>query len=389
MKYRVKTLNNISDIINTKLRADRYDISDEETNPDAILVRSAAMHDMEFGPELLAIGRAGAGVNNIPVDVCADKGIVVFNTPGANANAVAELVMAALLLTGRDVISGIQWARTLRGKGAEVAKLVEKGKSQFTGPEVRGKTLGVLGLGGIGAIVANAASRGLKMRVLGYDPFISAEQAWKLSTSVEKAGSLDELLAQSDFLTVHIPLNDKTRGTFNASSIGKMQDGAVLLNFSRGEIADAQAVLDALHSGKLRRYVTDFPCDELLDEEKAVCIPHLGASTPESEENCAGMAAEEIRDYLETGSILHSVNYPDIALDRPDGVRLIVLHENVPNMVNSISAVVSEESINIEAMQNKSRQSKAVTVMELSGRPSDKAQAKLGALEGVHRVRVL
>ena len=385
--YKIQTLNAISDIIHTQLSADKYTVSKDEPVPDAILVRSAAMHDMEFNKELLAIGRAGAGVNNIPLDKCAKEGIVVFNTPGANANAVAELVICGLLMSGRNIAGGIEWAKTLKGQGDEVGKLVEKGKSQFVGPEMRGKTLGVIGLGAIGAIVANAASRGLGMNVIGYDPFISVESAWSLSTTMHRAASADDVIAQADYITFHIPLNDKTRGTINAEMIAKMKDGAGILNFSRGELANAEDVKAALASGKLSSYVTDFPSDAMLGVDKVVCIPHLGASTPESEENCARMAAAEIRDYLETGSIHNSVNYPEVQLTEPDAVRVLVLHENIPNMISTITATASKEGINIENMINKSKKEMAVTVMEMAVMPSAHALETLSELTGSIRIR--
>ena len=385
--YKIQTLNAISDVIHTQLN-ENYAVSKDEANPDAILVRSAAMHEMEFGPELKAIGRAGAGVNNIPIDRCSKAGIVVFNTPGANANAVAELVIAGLLMSGRNIAGGIDWAKSLKGQGPEVGKLVEKGKSQFVGPEMRGKTLGVIGLGAIGALVANAASRGLGMKVLGYDPFISVESAWSLSTSIRHAASADEVLAQADFVTFHIPLNDKTRGSLNAEMIAKMKDGAGILNFSRGELADSDAVIAALESGKLRSYVTDFPSEEMLCREKVICIPHLGASTPESEENCARMAAAELRDYLENGSILHSVNFPELQLGAPEAVRLLVLHENIPNTISSISSAVAREGINIENLVNKSKKDMAATVMEMQTEPSAEALETIGKIPGVVRVRL-
>ena len=385
--YKIQTLNAISDIIHTQLSADKYTVNKDEPVPDAILVRSAAMHDMEFNKELLAIGRAGAGVNNIPLDKCSKEGIVVFNTPGANAKAVAELVICGLMLSGRNIAGGIEWAKTLKGKGDEVGKLVEKGKSQFVGPELRGKTLGVIGLGAIGAIVANAASRGLGMNVIGYDPFISVESAWSLSTTVHRAASADDVIAQADFITFHIPLNDKTRGTINAEMIAKMKDGAHILNFSRGELADADAVKEALASGKLSSYVTDFPSDAMIGVDKVVCIPHLGASTPESEENCARMAAAEIRDYLELGSIHNSVNYPEVQLGEPEAVRVLVLHENIPNMISNITAAASKEGINIENMINKSKKDMSVTVMEMAELPSAHALNTLAELPGIIRIR--
>ena len=385
--YKIQTLNAISDIIYSQLSADQYTISKDEPVPDAILVRSAAMHEMTFNKELKAIGRAGAGVNNIPLDRCSKEGIVVFNTPGANANAVAELVICGILMSGRRISEGIEWAKGLKGKGDEVPKLVEKGKSQFVGAEMRGKTLGVIGLGAIGAIVANAASRGLGMKVLGYDPFISVESAWSLSTSIHRAASADDVIAQSDFITFHVPLNDKTRGTINEEMIGKMKDGVCILNFSRGELADAEALKAALASGKVGRYVTDFPNDGLLGLENVVCIPHLGASTPESEENCARMAAAEIRDYLEIGSIHNSVNYPEVQLAPPEAVRVLVLHENIPNMISNITAAASKEGINIENLVNKSRKDMAVTVMEMEELPSRHALETLAELPGIIRIR--
>ncbi len=385
--YKIQTLNAISDIIHTQLSADRYTVSKDEPVPDAILVRSAAMHDMEFNKELLAIGRAGAGVNNIPIDRCSKEGIVVFNTPGANANAVAELVICGLMLSGRNIIGGIEWAKTLKGKGDEVGKLVEKGKSQFVGPEMRGKTLGVIGLGAIGSIVANAASRGLGMNVIGYDPGITVEGAWNLSTTIHRAATEDEVLAQADYITFHIPLNDKTRGSINAEKIAKMKDGAGILNFARGELANAEDVKEALAGGKLSSYVTDFPSDAMIGEDKVVCIPHLGASTPESEENCARMAAAEIRDYLETGSIHNSVNYPEVQLAEPEAVRVLVLHENIPNMISNITAAAAKEGINIENMINKSKKDMSVTVMEMAELPSEHALNTLAELPGIIRIR--
>ena len=385
--YKIQTLNAISDIIHTQLSADKYTVSKEEPMPDAILVRSAAMHEMEFGKELLAIGRAGAGVNNIPIERCSKEGIVVFNTPGANANAVAELVIAGLMMSGRKIADGIDWVKSLKGKGDEVGKLVEKGKSQFVGAELRGKTLGVIGLGAIGSIVANAASRGLGMNVIGYDPGISVERAWSLSTTIHRAASEDEVIAQADFLTIHMPLNDKTRGSFNAEKFAKMKDGACLLNFARGELVNTADLLAALESGKLDRYVTDFPNDDLIGADKVVCIPHLGASTPESEENCARMAAAEIRDYLENGSIHNSVNYPEVQLGDPEAVRVLVLHENIPNMISNITAAAAKEGINIENMVNKSKKDMSVTVMEMAELPSKHALDTLSELPGIIRIR--
>ena len=385
--FKIQTLNAISDMIYTQLSRDHYTISKDEPVPDGVLVRSAAMHDMEFGENLLAIARAGAGVNNIPIDRCSKEGIVVFNTPGANANAVAELVLAGLLIGSRNVAQGMAWAQGLKGQGDAVPKLVEKGKSQFVGPEIRGKTLGVIGLGAIGAIVANAACTGLGMRVIGYDPFISVDRAWSLSSAVGHAASEEEVLAKADYVTYHIPLNDKTRGSIDAAKIARMKPGAYLLNFSRGELVDAAAVKEALASGQLSAYVTDFPSEEMLGQEKVVCIPHLGASTPESEDNCASMAAAQLRDYLEYGSIRNSVNLPEVIMGAPEAARMLVIHENIPNMLSSISACVSAEGINIENLTNKSRKDMAITVMEMQELPTEQALAAIRALPGVIRVR--
>ncbi|MGN0794983.1 MAG: 3-phosphoglycerate dehydrogenase family protein [Aristaeellaceae bacterium] len=385
--YKIQTLNAISDIIYTQLSAEKYTVSKEEPVPDGILVRSAAMHDMPLGDQLLGIARAGAGVNNIPIDKCSRQGICVFNTPGANANAVAELVLCGLLLGSRNIFGAMQWAQGLKGQGADVPKLVEKGKSQFVGPEIRGKTLGVIGLGAIGRLVANAACNGLGMNVIGYDPYISVDNAWALSHRVVRAANEAEVYAQADYLTVHVPLNDKTRGMISADVIAKMKPGAVLLNFSRNELADNGAVKEALSSGQLNAYVVDFPSDDLLGVEKVFAIPHLGASTPESEENCASMAAAELRDYLECGAIRNSVNLPDVQLSAPEAARVLVIHENVPNTIAPITACISAEGINITNLINKSRKEMAVTVIDLTELPSDQAIANIKRLPGIFRVR--
>ncbi|MBR4068847.1 MAG: ACT domain-containing protein [Clostridia bacterium] len=384
--FKIQTLNAISDVIHQHLAADNYIISNDEPAPEGILVRSAAMHDMDLPADLLAIARAGAGTNNIPIDKCTEKGIVVFNTPGANANAVAELVICGLMLGSRNVVGGIQWARTLDGKGDEVAKLTEKGKSQFVGPEVRGKTLGVVGLGAIGALVANGAI-GLGMNVIGYDPFISVDSAWSLSRSVKHCTSMDEIYAQADYITFHIPLLKDTRGSINAEAIAKMKDGVRLLNFSRAELADFADLTAALESGKVASYVTDFPTQEVLQMKNAVVIPHLGASTPESEENCAEMAARQMRDYLEFGQIRNSVNLPEVLLGRAEGVRVLVIHENEPGLISALSSAVGARKININNMISKSRGNNAVTVLEISQMPDQKLLNELNALNGVLRVR--
>lgn len=385
--FKIQTLNAISDIIHQQLSAERYLIAKEEPVPDGILVRSAEMHGMELPQNLLAIARAGAGTNNVPVEECSKRGIVVFNTPGANANAVAELVVCGLMLGSRNIVGGIEWVKTLQGKGEEVPKLVEKGKGAFVGPEVRCKTLGVVGLGAIGAIVANAASRGLGMGVVGYDPFISVESAWSLSTTIRRCNSREEIYAQADYLTLHVPLGDKTRGMIDAAAIAKMKDGVHLLNFSRAELVDIDALKAGLESGKIASYVTDFPTEELIGLPNTVVIPHLGASTPESEENCACMAASELRDYLENGQIRNSVNFPDIQLGPSTGNRILVIHDNVPSMVSAISAAIGDKCINIDNMQNKSRKEIAITVLELDDHPPEALIEEIRALPGVIRVR--
>ena len=384
---KIQTLNEISDVIHQHLSAERYLSAREEPVPDGSLVRSADMHSMTLPDSLLAIARAGAGTNNIPVDECNRRGVVVFNTPGANANAVAELVICGLMLGSRNIAGGIQWVQGLKGKGDDVPKLVEKGKAQFVGPEVRGKTLGVIGLGAIGAIVANTAAQGLGMEVIGFDPFISVESAWSLSRSIKRCNNRDEILSQADYLTLHVPYTDKTRNLIDAAAIARMKDGVHLLNFSRAELVDAEAIKAALESGKVASYVTDFPTDELIGVRNVVTIPHLGASTPESEENCAHMAACELRDYLEFGQIRNSVNFPEILLGACEANRILVIHENVPSMVSAISAAIGAKHINIDNMQNKSRKEMAVTVLELDDHPDEGLIAEIRALPGVIRVR--
>ena len=377
--YKIQTLNAISDVIHEELSAENYLIGKEEPVPEGILVRSADMHEMELPESLLAIARAGAGTNNIPIDECTRRGIAVFNTPGANANAVAELVICGLMLGGRNVSGGIQWAQTLKGQGDAVPKLVEKGKGQFAGPEVRGKTLGVIGLGAIGALVANAAAQGLQMNVLGYDPFISVESAWSLSRAVRHCASMDEIFANADYITVHVPLNDGTRGLIGPANLAKMKDGV--------HLADADALSAALESGKVASYVTDFPTEAVLGMKNAVVIPHLGASTPESEENCARMAARELREYLENGQIRNSVNLPEILLGHSEGVRIQIIHGNEPGMVSAISAAIGARKININNMVNKSRKDVAVTVLEVEKAPDARLLTELMALPNVIRVR--
>ncbi len=385
--FRIKTLNEISPVINKVFTAD-YAVGSEIDNEDAIIVRSAKMHDMPISDSLLAVARAGAGYNNIPVDKCSERGIVVFNTPGANANAVKELTIAGMLLAGRDIVGGIEWARTLKGEGDKVAALVEKGKNHFVGPELKGKKLAVIGLGAIGTMVANAG-HALEMDVYGYDPFLSVEHALMLSRAVHKAGDLDKLLAEADFVSLHLPLTDKTRGMVDADMLSKFKPGAALLNFSRGELVDGAAVLETVKAGRLRRYVTDFPSEDMLGAEDVIALPHLGASTPESEDNCAEMAAQELSGYLTRGAIINSVNYPACDPGYTDGARLCVLHANVPNMVGSVTALLAAQGINIANMVNKSRGALAYTVIDADGEIGANVVKAVGAVENVYKVRLI
>ena len=385
--YRVKTLNNIAEEGLSRL-GQGYEYGNDIQNPDGILVRSAAMHDLELPSELLAIARAGAGVNNIPVDKCSERGIVVFNTPGANANAVKELVIAGLFLTSRKIAPALEWTKTLKGKGSDVSKLVEKGKGQFAGPEIKGKSLGVIGLGAIGILVANAA-KNPGMEVYGYDPYLSVDAAWGLSRWVHHARTLDEIFANCDYLTVHVPLTPDTKGLVNADSIAKMRDEVRILNFARGELVDTASVLDGLKCGKIAAYATDFPSDELIGVENVLAIPHLGASTPESEENCARMAVDELKEFLENGNIRNSVNMPSISMPRAHAVRICVLHRNVRNTISRFSGVMAGAGINIEDMQSKSRGDYAYTILDVTGEVDDAALEPMRQMEEIIRLRVI
>ncbi len=384
---KICTLNKIA-ACGTQRFGARYTVGEELTGADGVMVRSAAMHDMALPDSLWAIARAGAGVNNIPVDACSEKGIVVFNTPGANANAVKELVLAGLFLSSRKIVDGVQWAKTLKGEGDAVGKLVEKGKSAFAGPEILGKKLGVIGLGAIGVLVANAATA-LGMEVYGYDPFLSVDAAWKLSRSIHHAATLEEIYAACDYITVHVPLTPDTKGMIGAEALASMKDGVRVLNFARGGLVDSAAMLAALDSGKVAAYVVDFPSDEMLGVANVIAIPHLGASTPESEDNCAVMAADELMDYLENGNITHSVNFPDMKIPRSGDTRICVLHKNVPNMLAQISAVVSGAGVNIASMTNKSRKDYAYTVLDIEGTVKDSVSRDILNIRDVIRVRVL
>ena len=385
--YKILTLNKISET-GLKNFPDNYAYSGEEANPDAILVRSASMHDMELPEGTLAIARAGAGVNNIPIEKCSEQGIVVFNTPGANANAVKELVLCAMLLSSRKIPAAMDWVKTLKGNGAEVPKMVEKGKSAFAGPEIEGKTLGVVGLGAIGVLVANAALS-LGMEVYGYDPFLSVDAAWSLSRGVHHAASLDEIYANSDYITLHVPLTPDTKELVCAKTIAAMKDNVRILNFARGDLVNTADILAAINDGKVAAYATDFGNDELLGAPGVLVLPHLGASTPESEDNCAVMAVDEIRDYLENGNITHSVNMPAVSVPRSGRARITIIHKNVPNVISKITSTVASENINIDNMVNKSRGEYAYTMLDTDTDVSADAIAAIEALDETVRVRVI
>ncbi len=385
--FQIQTLNKISKVGTCRLDAAKYTIADAPENPDAIMVRSAAMHDMEFGSNLLAIARAGAGVNNIPVDKCAEQGIVVFNTPGANANAVKELVGAGLLLSSRKISEAMAWVPSLKEEGDNVGKLVEKGKSQFAGPEIKGKTLGIIGLGAIGALVANVAID-LGMKVIGTDPFLSVGAALRLSPAVQVAKSADEVLAAADYLTLHVPCNADTKGFINAAAIAKMKDGARVLNFARGELVNDADMIAALEAGKIACYVTDFPNANTIGVKNIIAIPHLGASTPESEDNCAMMAADELSAYLEQGNIINSVNFPNAEM-HANGTKLCVLHKNVPTIIAQITSALGDAGKNIDNMVNASKKDNAYTMIDVAGDVADSIVDTVKAIDGVIRVRVI
>lgn len=385
--YKIKTYNKIS---KTGLAAfdDKYTIGDEVENADGAIVRSAALHDVEFPESLKAIARAGAGTNNIPIDRCSEQGIVVFNTPGANANAVKELVIAAMLISSRRVISGIEWVKTLKGNGKEVGKMVEKGKSAFAGPEIKGKTIGVVGLGAIGVMVANAANA-LGMTVYGYDPYLSVKSAWNLTHNAVHIYDINEIFEKCDYITVHVPLTDDTRGLINKDTIAKMKDGVRILNFARGELVNTDDIKAALEAGKVAAYVTDFPSDDIIGVDGVIAVPHLGASTPESEDNCASMAARELIDYIENGNIVNSVNLPEITMPRSGKHRVCVIHRNIPNMLTAITGIFAEDNVNIENLLNKSRGNYAYSMLDIDEADTSAVADKIGAIEGVIRVRVI
>jgi D-3-phosphoglycerate dehydrogenase len=388
MTFKIQTLNSIAVAGLDRLPRNRYEIASELARPDAILLRSFNMHDMTIPDSVLAVGRAGAGVNNIPVAVLGKRGVPVFNAPGANANAVKELVLAGLLLAARNLPQALEFVRGLAGDDKEISKTVEAGKKKFVGFELPRRTIGVVGLGAIGVEVANAAQK-LGMNVVGFDPAITVQHAWALSSSVQKAGNLDDLFGRSDVVTVHVPLNAGTKQLVSAERLATMRRGGVLLNFSREGIVDVDAVIAALDSGKLRAYVTDFPTRVLLEHPKVICLPHLGASTVEAEENCAVMVADNVREFLENGNVTRSVNFPEAVLSRTRPHRIAVPHKNVPNMVAQILAALAAQNINIADLLNQSRDDLSYTLVDLDGAVDEATLARIRAIEGVLSVRVL
>ncbi len=383
----IKIFNNISDIGLNLLDKEKYTVSKDFEEYDAALVRSAALHDVDFPASLLAIARAGAGVNNIPLDVCSQKGICVFNTPGANANAVKELVIAALLMSSRKINESINWVHTLAGE-AEISKTIEKNKSEFVGPEIAGKTLGVIGLGAIGAMVANAASA-LGMNVIGYDPYITVKNAWMISRKVTYSATLEAMLPQCDYITIHVPVVASTKGLFNEKMFSLCKPGMRLLNFSRGELVVNEALFAAIENGTVERYATDFPSPDMLANEKILTIPHLGASTPESEDNCARMAVHEIIDYLETGNITNSVNFPNCELAYTGKERIAIYHTNTPNMVGSFTQTLSKYNINIAGMANQSKGDYAYTIIDIDDDLHEDVEGLIKTVDGVIKVRII
>ncbi|MBQ8851453.1 MAG: phosphoglycerate dehydrogenase [Oscillibacter sp.] len=386
--YQIKTFNKISPIGLSRFDAEHYNVGDSVENEDGILVRSAKLLDYEFPANLKAISRAGVGVNNIPIDRCSEAGIAVFSTPGANANAVKELVLCGMLMASRDVTGSIKWVKDQVASGIEVANVVEKGKSAFVGPELYKKTLGVIGLGAIGSLVANVALD-LGMDVYGYDPFLSVDAALRLDRHVHVVKDIAELYKRADYITIHIHYTDKTRHMINAEAIGKMKRGVRFINLARGEIVEDEAMLSALDTGKVAAYVTDFPNNKLVRAPHVIAMPHLGASTPESEQNCAAMAVDELKDYLENGNIKNSVNFPNVHMDRSGVQRLCIVNRNVPAMLANITTLLAKDRVNVENMTNKSRGDYAYTMVDLGAKVDEKVIQDVMDLDGVIRVRVI
>ena len=383
---KIKLMNKIAKVGTDVLSKEKYLLGTEIENEDAIMVRSAALHDMQFSPSLRAIARCGAGVNNIPVERCTEKGVVVFNTAGANANAVKELAIAALVLSSRDILGGVRWTETLVGT-ENVAKAVEAGKSAFVGHELAGKTLGVIGLGAIGGMVANAAIS-LGMSVLGYDPYITAKAAWSLAPSVKQAADYAEIFKTCDYITLHVPATPQTKNMINAKSIAQMKDGARLINLARADLVDAAAVKEGLQTGKLASYVTDFPTEETVGVKGIITIPHLGASTVESEDHCAIMAAQQLDEFLTCGNIKGSVNFPTVSIPQSEKPRVCIMNKNVPNMLTQITSAFSAENINIENLANGSKGETAYTIVETNVAPSEEILSKLATIDGIFGVRI-
>jgi D-3-phosphoglycerate dehydrogenase / 2-oxoglutarate reductase len=387
--FKIQTLNKIDTEGLNLFPLDEYEIASDIPAPDAIILRSFNMHDINLPLSLKAIARAGAGVNNIPVEKCTENGVVVFNTPGANANGVKELVVAGLLLASRDITEGIIWGKSLIGKGDEVSALIEKGKNNFAGQEIQGKTLAVVGLGAIGVLVANAA-HALGMKVIGFDPYMSVKQALQLSNQVKFVNGIQALLSQADYITLNIPLTPETKGYINKEKIGMMKTGVRILNFARGGLVDLDALEEAIHEGKVARYVTDFPNEKSLSMRNVISIPHLGASTKESETNCAIMAVNQLKDFLEDGNIKNSVNFPEAQMDRNGGVRILIANQNIPNMVSQISSVLASEGLNIDNMLNKKHENIAYNIIDVAQSIVDESLAeKLKAINGVFMVRII
>ena len=383
----IKLMNKIAAIGTDRLDRAKYNVGEDVANPDAIMVRSAALHDLEFNPELLAIARCGAGVNNIPVDRCSEAGIVVFNTPGANANGVKELAICALMLAARDIAGGMEYVKTLEGT-ENIAKTVEKGKAAYVGQEIAGKKLGVIGLGAIGGMVATTATH-LNMNVIGCDPYLTVEGAWNLSRNVHKAPTFEAVFKEADYITLHVPATDETRNMINKDTIAMMKDGVRIINLSRADLVNIDDLKEALASGKVARYVTDFPTEASVGVKGIVNIPHLGASTEESEENCAVMAADELDEFLTTGNIRNSVNYPAVSMPHSGDARICVFHANIPAVITKIAGAIADEGINIENLINKSKGGNAYTVAEIKGEVPATIVEKLSAIEGFRRVLII